>query len=107
MGRLNRVEFPRPSREDQASIVEFLAQTNASFSLAIARARREIALLGEYRTRLIADAVTGKLDVREAASRLPSEATEAPVGDEDFSFDLEAVDVEGRDVDAGDVEAAT
>ena len=32
-------------------------------------------LLREYRTRLIADVVTGKLDAREAAARLP-DATE-------------------------------
>ena len=32
---------------------------------------REIAIVGEYRTRLIADVVTGKLDVLEAAARLP------------------------------------
>ena len=31
-------------------------------------------LLEEYRTRLVADVVTGKLDVREAAARLPEEA---------------------------------
>ena len=40
---------------------------------AIARARRQIELLQEYRTRLIADVVTGKLDVREAASQLTDE----------------------------------
>ena len=34
---------------------------------------REVALLHEYRTRLIADVVTGKLDVREAAAELPEE----------------------------------
>ena len=34
------------------------------------QAQRQIALLREYRTRLIADVVTGKLDVREAAARL-------------------------------------
>ena len=28
----------------------------------------------EYRTRLVADVVTGKLDVREAPERLPDEA---------------------------------
>jgi type I restriction enzyme S subunit len=39
-------------------------------------ARREIALLREYRTRLIADVVTGKLDVREAAANLPDEIDE-------------------------------
>lgn len=34
-------------------------------------AQRYIGLLQEYRTRLIADVVTGKLDVRDAAGDLP------------------------------------
>ena len=34
-------------------------------------AKRQIELVREYRTRLIADVVTGKLDVREAAAGLP------------------------------------
>ena len=37
----------------------------------IERSRREIDLFREYRTRLIADVVTGKLDVRGAADGLP------------------------------------
>ena len=32
-------------------------------------------LLREYRTRVVADVVTGKLDVREAAARLPEDVT--------------------------------
>ena len=40
----------------------------------INQTRRQIALLQEYRTRLIADVVTGKLDVREGAANLPNEA---------------------------------
>ena len=44
---------------------------------AIARTRRQIELVEEYRTRLIADVVTGKLDVREAAARLPDEPDDA------------------------------
>lgn len=35
---------------------------------------RQIALLREYRTRLISDVVTGKLDVREAAAKLRDSA---------------------------------
>ena len=46
---------------------------------AIDSARRQIELLREYRTRLIADVVTGKLDVRESATRLP-EAEEIKPG---------------------------
>ena len=47
---------------------------------AIDGARREIELLREYRTRLIADVVTGKLDVREAAAALPAEAADREDG---------------------------
>ena len=46
--------------------------------------QRQIDLVREYRTRLIADVVTGKLDVREAAARLPDEVEEAePLDDID------------------------
>ena len=55
---------------------------------AIARAHRQIELMQEYRTRLIADVVTGKLDVREAAAQLPDESDDqdqlqegGPLGD--------------------------
>ena len=48
-------------------------EVNAVIDSAIARAHRQIDLLQEYRTRLIADVVTGKLDVREAAAQLPDE----------------------------------
>ena len=44
---------------------------------AIARTEREIALMQEYRTRLTADLVTGKLDVREAAAHLPPPPVDA------------------------------
>ena len=49
-----------------------------------------LALLREYRTRLIADVVTGKLDVREAAARLPDEVEELePVDEADALIDGE------------------
>jgi type I restriction enzyme S subunit len=49
-------------------------------------AQREIALLREYRTRLISDVVTGKLDVREAATRLPDEAEQPELLDDAGAF---------------------
>ena len=42
----------------------------------VANSNRQIDLLREYRTRLISDVVTGKLDVREAAAALPEEPDE-------------------------------
>ena len=49
---------------------------------AIDHAQREIALLREYRTRLIADVVTGKVDMRAAAQGLPDEVEEMEPLDE-------------------------
>ena len=63
-----------PSREEQQTILRTLRKEATSLGNAIARARRQIDLFQEYRTRLIADVVTGKLDVREAAAGLPDDS---------------------------------
>ena len=56
-----------PPRTEQSAVVEYIGQATADISAGIVRAGRQIELVQEYRTRLIADVVTGKLDVREAA----------------------------------------
>ena len=56
--------------EQQHILAEIRAHTER-LAVAVTATRRQIALLQEYRTRLIADVVTGKLDVREAAAELP------------------------------------
>ncbi|NDP61160.1 hypothetical protein [Polaromonas sp.] len=61
---------------EQKKIVAHIALESEPLNLTIARLEREIDFLREYRTRLIADVVTGKLDVREAAARLPQQADE-------------------------------
>ena len=57
---------------EQAAIVAHFTEKTAPLRAAIARTEREIALMQEYRTRLTADLVTGKLDVRAAAAHLPA-----------------------------------
>ena len=56
---------------ERTAIVEYLDKANAEIDVSTTRANREIELLCEYRTRLIANVVTGKPDVREAESGLP------------------------------------
>ena len=56
---------------EQQQIVDSIAVETTALNSVIARTEREIALMQEYRTRLTADLVTGKLDVREAAAKLP------------------------------------
>ena len=62
-----------PPRQEQISILDSLARETTRIGILIDRQRRELHLIEEYRTRLIADVVTGKLDVREAAAALPGE----------------------------------
>ena len=66
-----QIAVPLPSFEEQKEISLYLdAQLKSSDEAALA-IMSEIALLKEYRMRLISDVVTGKLDVREEASKLP------------------------------------
>ena len=56
---------------EQRLIVRQIEASMARLKTVTDQARREISLLREYRTRLIADVVTGKVDVRETAAGLP------------------------------------
>ena len=60
-----------PARAEQDSLVNKIETATNGFTGAISNTEKEISFLHEYRTRLLADVVTGKLDVREAAAALP------------------------------------
>ena len=68
---IGSVAIALPPVDEQQRIAQHLSSTAANINIATTRANREIDLLHEYRTRLIADVVTGKLDVREVAAKLP------------------------------------
>jgi len=92
------MRLPLPPLDEQAAIGGFLARESTVREAAVRRAEREVELLGEYRTRLIADVVTGKLDVHGAAARLPDDPDEPGLLDEphltdadDAADDLDAV----------------
>ena len=70
---IGNVALALPPVEEQRRIVRHLSITTANINASINRARREIELLSEYRTRLIADVVTGKVNVREAVVDLPDD----------------------------------
>ena len=84
-----------PTTDEQARILEALQKETSPVNTAIARTEREIALMQEYRTRLTADLVTGKLDVREAAAKLPEEKFEEAVKADISEDQTELEEVEG------------
>jgi type I restriction enzyme S subunit len=81
-GVIRNLWISLPPLDEQREIVKELEKMTASLAVAIGQAYQEVSLLREYRTRLIADVVTGKLDVREAAAHLPDEADEQELIDE-------------------------
>jgi type I restriction enzyme S subunit len=103
MADLGNFAIPVPPLPEQRQILYEVIKKVATPDEGIDRAQRGIVLLREYRTRLVADVVTGKLDVREVAAGLPEEAgttvsadeIEAGVDDiEDSVGEAEAVDAE-------------
>ena len=71
--RLMSISISVAPPDEQVAIVDSVYVQTRPLQTAISRLEREIDLLREYRTRLVADVVTGKLDVREAAATLPDE----------------------------------
>ena len=93
--RVLNLTVPAPPLAEQRQIAAHLEAETARPTVAIQQAVRELDLLRELRTRLIADVVTGKLDVREAAARLPDDPNEPERLDEDdVGADRDAVDAE-------------
>ncbi|MBA2491154.1 MAG: hypothetical protein H0V34_05405 [Gammaproteobacteria bacterium] len=70
------IRLPVPPREERDVIIDYIRIATAEIQTGASLAGSEISLLREYRARLIADVVTGKLDVREAAASLPDEPSD-------------------------------
>lgn len=80
---LKNVRVPLPPLDEQRRIARMLSEWTGETTRRVAGIQRELELLRELRTRLVADVVTGQVDVREAAASLP----ELP--DDESSVDLE------------------
>ena len=106
LNKLKRIHLCVPPVHEQSLLVQHINEATASIDPAIARANREIDLLNEYQTRLIADVVTGKLDVREAAATLPEvdplAADDEPIDalDADAEADFDEVGTTLEEVEA-------
>jgi type I restriction enzyme S subunit len=62
---IRMLRIPTPPLEEQANILAFIDSKTTQLDTQIADTEQEIELLQEYRTALISEAVTGKIDVRQ------------------------------------------
>lgn len=94
------ISFP-PTREEQQQILAAIHRTAEPLDRAVGRTLREIDLIREYRARLIADVVTGRLDVRDVAPESvepPFDGLQNALNAEDLAED-ELADAERVDSD--------
>ena len=83
---------PIPPIAEQQAILDSVEKEIEPIRTASSRIEREIGLLREYRTRLVADVVTGKLDVRAAAAKLPAELE--PAAEPTIDSEIETEELE-------------
>lgn len=95
--KIGRLQVPLPPMDEQRAILTAVAAETQPVTAAIARLEAEIRFLREYRTRLVADVVTGKLDVREAAARLPDDGAAGIAAESDEVDDPELIDEEATE----------
>ena len=96
---IGNVRLSIPRQDEQEAILSHILRETKDLDEAIARAEDEITLLREYRDRLIADVVTGQVDVRiwqPGPDDVVDDATLAALGDENEDV-TEEEDGDGED----------
>lgn len=86
MSSVKKILIPLPSLYEQEAILSLIQEETSAIRKIMAGISHGITLLQEYRTRLIADVVTGQIDVRDMAAQLPDEQEDVE------PFDLEDVE---------------
>lgn len=78
-----------PSKTEQKSIVDHIEAETRALNTAIDIEERSIDSIREYRTRLISDVVTGKIDVRDVKLPDLKEVLQESIDEQEMSEDIE------------------
>ena len=82
---MKKAQIPLPPIEEQNNISNFIQSELDTIDKTISTIEKEITLVEEYKTALIAETVTGKIDVRDF--KLPQVATQlAMVAEESSNY---------------------
>ena len=65
MDKMKEIPFIVPPKDEQIAIVEYIKNTLPKYDVGIEKLTKEVETLEEYKAKLIADVVTGKIDVRD------------------------------------------
>ena len=65
MDKMKEIPFIVPPADEQIAIVDYIKRMLPKYDVAIEKLTEEVAVLEEYKAKLISDVVTGKVDVRD------------------------------------------
>ena len=65
------IQVPYPPAAERKRVTTFLQYSSNEFDTTISHIQKQVQSMNDYRTRLIADVVTGQIDVRNAVPQLP------------------------------------
>ncbi len=82
--------IPVPSKEEQREIIDKLKCTLEEFDAITNGIKREIKLLEELRAKIIADVVTGQIDVRDVV--IPEYSRDEDTDSDDIEDDEEEIE---------------
>lgn len=91
MDKMKEIPFIIPPADEQSAIVQYLNQVLPKYDVAIETLTEEVAMLEEYKNKIVADTVTGKIDVRGI------EIPEYEFVDEDVDADKESSEDESKE----------
>lgn len=94
--KYNNLPVPLPPIEEQVRIVEFVKHKIVQIEAAIENEKMQIQALHEFKTRLISDVVTGKIDVR--GIEIPEYEYTAEEADTDSEAEAEDLDEGGEEI---------
>jgi type I restriction enzyme S subunit len=100
---IGNVWLPIPRQDEQEAILSHILRETKDLDEVITRTEEEIKLIREYRDRLIADVVTGQIDVRgwrPGPDDVASDEELAALGDDDEDEDADNSDIEATGEDA-------
>jgi len=101
-GHIRRWSVLLPPQLEQAAIVRKINFDTLAIENAIRRTKQQITLISEFRTRIVSDVVTGKLDVRKAAAKLPEDTTKFEPLDESEDLTQDEDAAEGEELEAAE-----
>ena len=96
MDKMKEIPFIIPPAEEQIAIVEHVRAAMPKYDALIEKLEEEVKVLEEYKAKLIADVVTGKIDVRNV--EVPDYEFEEELGETEDADDVDDDDASEEEV---------